>query len=72
MLPVLKKEKSRFILRLNTGLYKENIIRKAVAEDRAWIKIRPVSKGCCCLEMKTGRIDDVLKWVNYLIYLHKG
>lgn len=70
MLP-LTKENDNFILKLNQELYKNKIIQKALSEDNEWIKEEPASEGYFCLKLQTSSIEDVLSWVNYLIYLHK-
>ena len=69
----LKKARNKFILHLNKSLYKDEIVKQAVLEDREWVKeAASSSRGYVCLELKTSDAKDVLNWVNYLIYLHKG
>ncbi len=69
----LKRVKNKFILHLNRSLYKDEIVKKAVFEDKDWIKaMSSPDKGYVCLELKTSEIKDALNWFNYLIYLNKG
>lgn len=68
----LKKEKDSFILKLNKKLYRKDLIQKAVSEDKEWIDEAPASGAYFCLRLKTPSMDDVLNWMNYLIYLHKA
>lgn len=72
MMPLLKQENDAFILRLSKGLYRDEIIQKAVQEDREWVKADAGTASHFCLRLETSDEDDVLNWVNYLIYLHKG
>ncbi|MEW5895210.1 MAG: hypothetical protein AB1650_05590 [Candidatus Omnitrophota bacterium] len=67
----LKKEKNSFILDLNKGLYRKNVVDKALAEDKDWIKEISKSDEYFHLRLKTSKIEDVFDWMNYLIYLHK-
>lgn len=69
-LPV-RKEKDRFILRLNKKLYRPDILQKALSKDKDWIKQGATAGDYVCLGLKTSKLDDVLNWLNYLIYLHK-
>ncbi|MCK5083975.1 MAG: hypothetical protein KAR31_13790 [Candidatus Omnitrophica bacterium] len=58
---------------MNKSLYKDELVKQAVLEDRDWVKeAASSSSGYVCLELKTPDTRDVLNWVNYLIYLHKG
>lgn len=69
----LKKIKNKFILHLNKNVYKDEIVKRAVSEDKDWIKEMPsTDKGYARLELRTSDAKDVLNWFNYLIYLHKG
>lgn len=68
----LKKEKSNFILKLHKALYRKDVIQKALSEDKDWIKQTSVCDDYICLRLTTSKISDVLSWMNYLIYLHKG
>lgn len=69
----LKKVRNKFILHLNKNLYRDEVIKRAVSEDKDWIKVTPsANRGYVCLELKTLDTKDVLNWFNYLIYLHKG
>lgn len=68
----LKNEKDSFVLKLNKELYREDVVRKALSEDSDWIKEDLKSDDYFCLQLKTSEIDDVLNWMNYLIYLHKA
>lgn len=69
----LKKVKNRFILDLNKNVYKDEVVRKAVFEDKDWVKeVKSSNKSYVRLELKTSETKDVLSWFNYLIYLHRG
>jgi hypothetical protein len=72
MLPLLKDEHDRFVLKLNKELYRDDIVQKALSEDKDWIKEMPAAGNYFCLQLKTSDIDDVFNWMNYLIYLHKA
>ena len=68
----LKQEKNSFILKLNKELYRNDIVQKALSEDKDWIKVTSSSGDYFRLRLKTSKIKDVLNWMNYLIYLHKA
>ena len=69
----LKRSKDNFILNLNKDLYRDEIVQKAMSEDRDWINEAPHSNGrYVCLKLKTSNLEDVLDWVSYLTYLHKA
>jgi len=67
----LRKEKDSFILRLNKKLYNSDFLSKAISEDRGWVKEIPAADGYFSIKCYTLKIEDVLRWLNYLIYLHK-
>lgn len=68
----LEKGKNSFILRLNKDMYRDDIVQKAISEDKDWIKEVSKSGNYRCLSLKTSDLEDALSWINYLIYLHKG
>ncbi len=67
----LVKEKNNFTLKLNKKLYRNDVVQKALTEDKDWIEAVPMSGNYFCLKLLTSDIDDVLNWMNYLIYLNK-
>lgn len=71
MLLPLKKEKNSFTLKLHKHLYRRDIIKKAVSEDKGWVKEMPVSGSYFRLKLATSKVEDVFDWMNYLIYLHR-
>jgi hypothetical protein len=72
MFPLIKKVKDNFILNLNKDLYKEEIVDKALAEDKDWVRKLPSKeKTYIYLELNTQDIKEVLTWANYLLYLSK-
>ena len=68
----LTKDKNSFFLRLNKGLYRNDVVKKALSEDKDWVSEASADDNYFCLELKTTDIDDVLNWMNYLIYLNKA
>lgn len=69
----LKKIKNKFILSLNRDLYRDEIVQKAMSEDRDWVNEAPHSNSRYVrLKLKTSNLEDVLDWVSYLTYLHKA
>ena len=57
---------------MNKDLYRDGVIKKAVFEDKDWIKeVSSASDGYVSLRLKTSEAKDVFNWLNYLIYLHK-
>lgn len=69
---LLKKEKNSFLLDLNTDLYRDDIVKKALSEDKDWVKAATArEKDHIRLRFNTADITDVMDWMNYLIYLHK-
>jgi len=72
MRAVVKREDSRFILRLNKKLYKQDIIDKLVVEDKDWVRKIPSEEKYFRIELETKEIKDVLSWANYLLYLSRS
>lgn len=69
----LKKGKNSFILSLNRNVYKGEIIKKAVSEDKDWVKkISTSDEDYICLQLKTSDKQDVFNWFNYLVFLHRN
>jgi len=71
-LPLVKKEKNSFLLRLNKELYKKGIVQKILYEDKDWVEQASTSGDYFCIRLKTLKIKDVFELMNYLIYLHKA
>lgn len=68
----LTKQKNNFVLKLSKELYKNDTLKKALAEDKSWVQEKEASDKYYCLQLNTSEIEDVLNWMNYLIYLQKG
>ncbi|MBL7197985.1 MAG: hypothetical protein ISS47_07785 [Candidatus Omnitrophica bacterium] len=72
MLKPIRKQRNSFIVQLNKALYKGEIVKRAIDEDKEWISLsKPVGRYLP-VELKTQDLDDVLNWLNYLLYLHKS
>jgi len=68
----IKKVNDDFVLNLNRSLYGDDIIQKAISEDGDWVEETSNStEEYITLKFQTTDSEDVLNWVNYLIYLHK-
>jgi len=68
----LTKKKDSFTLKLSKELYKHDTVQKALSEDKDWVEETESSDEYYCLQLKTAEVEDVLNWMNYLIYLQKG
>lgn len=68
----LAKENNSFTLKLNKNLYRGEVVAKALDEDKDWVEQGPESRDYIRVKLNTTDIEDVLNWVNYLIYLNKG
>ena len=68
---LLKREKGYFILRLNKGFYDRTVVQRALEEDSDWIAEEEETSRYFCVRCKTSDMEDVLNWINYLIYLSK-
>lgn len=68
-----KKGKNSFVLRLHKNLYKKEALERLLKEDKKSVRISssPKEKDFYFVELKTGRLKDVLEWSNYLFYLNK-
>ena len=66
-----KKEKNRFLLSLHRDLYPEDVLAKALKEDKSWVSKKKTRSPYQILEFKTEDETDVLDWANYLLYLRK-
>lgn len=68
---LLTKTKNSYLLRLNKGLYKKNLVKKAIQEDSDWVSEHSDADGYLNVKLNSEDKSDVLDWVNYLTYLHK-
>jgi len=73
VIPLVKKEKNSFLVKLNKNLYGKNVVEKLAADDREWVKVLPANKNkqFYFVELNTPNYKDVLEWTNYLFFLSK-
>lgn len=67
----LTKQDTGFTLKLNKLLYREEVIQKALEEDKDWVEAQSASDIYHQLKFNTSDVEDVYNWMNYLIYLNK-
>jgi len=70
MKKLLENKKTCFILSLNKKIYKRRIIHKAVKEED-WISLAPAKGQYFKVMMKTGKKEEALGFVNFLLYRHR-
>ena len=67
----LTKTKNNFVVNLSRKVYRQDVIDRAVAEDKDWVSKKSGSgKNYVSIELQTTDEQDALNWLNYLIYLH--
>ena len=72
MLPQpIKKQENRFIVGLNKKMYRKDIVDKAVSDDKDWVRQLPIKGPYLRVELETKEEQEVLKWMNDLLYLHR-
>jgi hypothetical protein len=72
MLPVQKKGKNSYTLKLHKDLYKQEPLERLLKEDKGWVRnLNAKDKAYYHCELKNAQLKDVLEWANYLFYLNK-
>jgi hypothetical protein len=72
MLPLQKKGKNSYCVRLNKDIYRQVALDRLLQEDKDWVRRLPTKdKNYYHCELTTPSFQDVLEWLNYLFYLNK-
>jgi hypothetical protein len=72
MLPLEKKGKNSYIIKLHKDLYKQEPLERLLKEDKGWVRsLNAKDKTYRHCELKNAELKDVLEWANYLFYLNK-
>ena len=66
---LIEKTQKGFRLSLNKNIYTEKLLKKALQADDSGIRKMFSDEKYICLEFKTNKIIELLKWSNYLAYL---
>ncbi len=64
----LQRKRNRFILKVNEVLYPASAIKEAVKGSPFQVNLLTRHRGYKELELKTPKISEALKWVNYLFW----
>jgi len=68
----LVKENDSFVLKLNKEIYTQEVLQKALEEDKDWVEEIPSADNYYSVRLKTDDEEDVWNWASYLIYINKG
>ncbi|MDD5020060.1 MAG: hypothetical protein PHH75_08090 [Candidatus Omnitrophica bacterium] len=72
MLPLQKKGKNSYIIKLHKDLYKQEPLERLLKDDKGWARnLKAKDKIYHHCELKNAELKDVLEWANYLFYLNK-
>lgn len=72
MLPLQKKGKNSYVIKLHRGLYKQGPLERLLKEDKGWVRdLKVKDKTYYHCELTKAHLKDVLEWANYLFYLNK-
>ena len=72
MLPIQKKQKNSFIVKLHKDLYPKKLLEGLIGEDKEWVTLVKLNDASHFqVEFTTPRVTDVLEWTNFLFYLSK-
>lgn len=63
MKEIIQKNKNNFILQLSYEIYPREVVEKAAAEFPDFVSFKGDN-----IEIETDDVEDVLEWLNYLIY----